>query len=90
MIDKNRMIAAETAQKMGEILLAAIVGEDMESTFKIGTEALASLVADFIDAIILNGYPERKLMLLDDITALLKLLLHVKNECRKHNPTEKH
>lgn len=88
--DKVMKDAAILAHEMQKMLLKKVKNKDMEYLFKFSSYMLGSLIAGFVDAVILNSHPDIKLKLVEDMMHMTKMLLAAKDKIRDSNLSSPH
>jgi hypothetical protein len=88
--NKYLEIGAEISFEMDKILRAKLQGKSSEYKFKVGSYALSSLIASFVDDIFSNKFPDKKIEFIGELIISSKLLLHVKNKIRESNKGDPH
>lgn len=86
LLTKSSSIASE----MALVLLGNLKENDIEHVFKVGSMAIASLLAGFVHDVFKNEFPDIRSSFVDEIIRLTKLLLQVKLSINENNPGEKH
>lgn len=90
MNNKELKVGARLAAEMHQILSKALHGQTLGFGFTVGTCALSSLIAGFVDAIFDDNHPDKKQEFIEQLIHSSRMILVAKDKIRESNSGEKH
>ena len=90
MTSKEMKIGARLAAQMNKVLVKELRGQSLAFSFQVGSYALSSLIAGFVDAIFSNSHPDKKQEFIEQLIHASQMVLVAKDRIREANPGERH